>query len=358
MRFREFGHWVLSEASQASPRIPHPEDAIFISQAEAIKYQQALEDAINNSTQISIKWDGGIALYFGTSPEGKFFINDKYMPEGFYAYSPSDWEHYDTKVKKSKTARPELYKKLSVIWKGLQQDVVDDGVYKGDLMAVTDGGPLPTENGNYVFKPTTVTYTVPEKSDIGQLIKGKVAVIVVHQRNGAPWDGKTGLENRGNVAIIAPKAGLSFKLSNPGKLVSTARDAVKKQGLIAEKFLNGMAAVARSALQTYFNQKITNQTNEDLLTWLEKKVSGKQYTLLSSYINDNIQGLKALEHVWNSVYALKHNLASQLEQQVKGFSQTIDGQPGGEGFVVPTRAGLVKLVNRQQFGGAHFNKPK
>ena len=46
--------------------------------------------------------------------------------------------------------------------------------------------------------------------------------------------------------------------------------------------------------------------------------------------------------------------ASQLEKQVKGFSQTIQGQPGGEGFVVPTSAGLVKLVNRAQFGGAHF----
>lgn len=356
MRFYEFKSSVILEAAPASPRIPHPEDAIFISQAEAIKYEQALEDAINQDSGISIKWDGGIALYFGTSPEGKFFINDKYMPEGFYAYSPKDWQKYDTEIKRSKTARPDLYKKLAVIWEGLRQDVTDSGVYKGDLMAVTDGGPIQPHNGMYEFKPTTVTYSVPVNSPIGKLIKNKVGVVVVHQRNGAPWDGNTGLANKGNVAIIAPKAGLSFNLKSPTKLVTAARSAVNNEGKLAEEFLNGMASVARSAIQTYFNHRITKQTNEDLLPWLEKKVSGKQYQLLTSYIKENQQGLKALEHVWTSVYNLKQNLASQLEQQVQGFSQTINGQPGGEGFVVPTKAGLIKLVNREQFGGAHFNK--
>lgn len=355
MRFYEFTP-VLVEAAPASPRIPHPEDAIFMGQAEAAKYVQALEDAIKNDSQISIKWDGGIALYFGYSPEGKFFINDKYMPEGFYAYSPKDWEKYDTQLKRSKTARPDLYNKLAVIWEGLRQDVTDRGVYKGDLMAVSEGGPLEPHNGMFVFKPTTVTYSVPVNSEIGRAIKGKVGVIVVHQRNGAPWDGKTGLANKGDVTVIAPKAGLSFNLKNPTQLVTAARNAVNNEGKLAEQFLKGMDNVARTALQTYFNKKITGQTSEDLLPWLENNVSKKQYQTLSAYIPENATGLKALEHVWNSVYNLKQNLAAQLEQQVQGFSQTINGQPGGEGFVVPSSSGLVKLVNRQQFGGAHFNK--
>ena len=88
------------------PRIPHPEDAIFVSLADAQKYERALEEAIANSDQVSIKWDGGIALFFGYTPAGEFFINDKYMPEGFYAKSPAEWEYYDTQVKKSRTPRP------------------------------------------------------------------------------------------------------------------------------------------------------------------------------------------------------------------------------------------------------------
>lgn len=354
MRFYEFSKPFLVEAAPANPRIPHPEDAIFISQAEASKYVQALEDAIKNDSEISIKWDGGIALYFGYSPEGKFFINDKYMPEGFYAYSPEDWERYDTQIKKSKRPRPELYQKIATIWKGLQEAVIDKSIYKGDLMAV--GSELTPKDGNFVFQPTTVVYNIPVNSEIGKLIQGKVGVIVVHQRNGAPWDGKTGLANNGNVAIIAPKAGLSFKLKSPAALVTTAKQAVSKEGKIAEQFLQGMDNTARSAIQTYFNKKITKQTNEDLLPWLEKNVSKKQYQLLSTYIPENSNGLKALEHVWNSIYALKENLVLQLEKQVTGFSQVTGGQKGGEGFVVPSSSGLVKLVNRRLFGGAHFNK--
>lgn len=356
MRFHEFDTYRLLTEAESSPRIPHPEDAIFISKNEAVKYARALEDAINNAENISIKWDGGIALYFGISPEGKFFINDKYMPEGFYAYSPDDWIKYDTEIKKSKTARPDLYKKLSVIWKGLQQSVTDKSVFKGDLMAVTDGEPLEPIDNKFVFKPTTVTYSIPVSSPLGKLIQGKVGVIVVHQQNNAPWDGKSGLANRGNVAIIAPKAGLSFKLTKPAELINDVRTTLSTQGDLAENFLNGLANVVRGKLQTYFNQKITKQTSLDLLPWLEKNVSGKQYQLLTSYLKDNSKGLKAVENIWNSIYRLKDNLTGQLDMQVKSFDQSINGERGGEGFVVPTSAGLVKLVNREQFGGAHFNK--
>ena len=184
----------------------------------------------------------------------------------------------------------------------------------------------------------------------------------MHQRDGAPWDGQTGLQNNGNVAVIAPKAGLNFQLNSPTQLVNAARRAVNgKPAQLAEQFLAGMAGVARAALQKYFNHKITLQTNEELAPWLQKNVNAKQYQILvgddgNGYLEQNAAGLKALTDTWNAVYQLKENLAAQLEQQVKGFSQTVAGQPGGEGFVVPTTAGLIKLVNRGQFGAAHFNK--
>lgn len=361
----EFLKDILTEAGEASPRIPHPEDAIFVSLADAQKYESALEEAIANAKDISIKWDGGIALFFGYSPAGEFFINDKYMPEGFYARSPADWEYYDTQVKKSRTPRPELYPKIAAIWSGLKANVVEKSVFKGDLMAVNASGQaLPLVNGAYEFQPTTVKYSIPANSPIGNIIKDKVAVLVVHQRNGAPWDGKTGLENRGNVAIIAPKAGLNFKLKNPVQLVNAAKRAVNgPSGKLAEQFLLGMDGVARAAIQKYFNHRITLQTDKDLIPWIQtdSKLSAKQISLLvgegdSGYIIENIAGYEALRTVWNAVYQLKENLAAQLEQQVKGFGQTTGGQPGGEGFVVPTSAGLIKLVNRVQFGGAHFNK--
>jgi hypothetical protein len=68
------------------------------------------------------------------------------------------------------------------------------------------------------------------------------------------------------------------------------------------------------------------------------------------------KGLTALFNIWNAVYALKINLAEQLEQQVQGIGQYVNGKPAGEGFVFNTPTGLVKLVNRGTFSAALFAK--
>lgn len=346
----------LFEAA-ASPRIPHPEDAIFDGGPEAKRYIDALKGVIKDPGGVSIKWDGGIALVFGYDPNGQFFINDKYMPAGFYAHSPQDWEKYDTEIKKSKTARTDLYPKLGDIWEGLKQSVTKQGVFKGDLMWT---GQLKPVNGVYIFKPTTVEYHVPANSSIGRLIAGRAGGIVVHQYNGAPWDGQTGLANNSNVTIISPTAGLKFSLNEPTQLVGAAEKA-KSFIPAAEQFLMGMDKTAQAAIKTYFNRKITNQTNEELTTWIASNVSGAQAKKLlgdnnDGYLYNNAQGYEALRAVWNAVYQLKVNLADQLEQQVQGFEQWTGGQKAGEGFVVNTPNGLVKLVNRGVFGAAHFNK--
>lgn len=349
----------LTEAADASPRIPHPEDAIFDGIADAQRYVTALKEVIKNPGNISIKWDGGIALIFGYTPAGEFYINDKYMPEGYFARSPQDWETYDTTMKKSRTARPELYPKIATIWEGLKADVVGKGTYKGDLMSV---GKTPIVNGMYEFTPTTVKYRIPLKSPIGVLIANKVGVVVVHQANGAPWDGKTGLANNGNVAVLNPTAGISFSLNDPVQLSGAATRAVTGiNGAAAEKFLTGLDGVARAAIKKYFNHKITGQTKEELIPWLEHgNISAKQFKLLAgdekAYLYTNAEGYEALRAVWNAIYAFKVNLADQLESQVNGFEQWTGGQKAGEGFVVNTNSGLIKLVNRGVFGGAHFNK--
>lgn len=348
----------LFEAA-APTRIPHPEDSIFDGSASAAKYVRGLQEVIANPGEVSIKWDGGIALIFGYTPAGEFFINDKYMPEGFFAKSAKDWEVYDTTMKSSRTARPDLYPKIALVWDGLKAAVTERAIFKGDLMSV---GELQPQNGMFIFSPTTVEYHVPVKSTLGQLIAGKVGILAVHQMNGTPWDGKTGLANKGNVAILSPTAGIKFKLNTPVQLVGAATKAVTQYGKLSDEFLAGLQSVAKAAIQKYFNHKITAQTNEEIVPWLQHNISAQQFKKLvgeneDGYLYVNAQGFEALKAIWNAIYALKTNLAAQLEPQVQGFEQWTGGQKAGEGFVFnsPT-AGMIKLVNRGVFGAAHFNK--
>jgi hypothetical protein len=139
-------------------------------------------------------------------------------------------------------------------------------------------------------------------------------------------------------------------------------------------------------MQTYFNQRIIDGTTFSLPNWMKTKSSAKQYNELvvgnpdsNGEYNagtDNVPGklymLDAnnkpvpspahlgLLAIWNAIYNLKLNLAQQLEQQVQGLEQRTAGQAEGEGFVVPTPTGLVKLVNRGVFsaGNAAQNNPK
>lgn len=341
---------------EEGPRIQHPEDAIFTSASMAQQAVDALKDVIDDPGSVSIKWDGGVALFFGNK-DGKFVMSDKYMPnKGVYPDSPKGWVEYD---QARGANRGNLYQQIETIWNGLKAAVGNtEGLFKGDLMWV---GRLQPVKGQYVFKPTTVEYRVPVNSDIGDLIAGKVGGVVVHSYNGAPWDGETGISNAdSNVLVLAPKAGINFTLKSPVRLISAAEKAVAQDGPKAEEFLSGMPNVVRAKIQTFFNKQITGQTKDKIQDWLATQLSGKQQVAMldpeNGYLFTNADGLNALYNVWNSVNNFKVHLAQQLEQQVSGFEQWTGGKKEGEGFVFNSKIGLIKIVNRAGFGGAHFNK--
>lgn len=343
---------------------PHPEDAIFDGAAAAKQALQSMQYVIKNPGSVTIKWDGFPALIFGRMPDGRFTVQDKYMfDHKFFADSPARWQEYD-QTKKSGKTRPDLYAKLGNIWRGLEEAVgTSTGFFWGDLLWWQK---LKPTNGVYVFKPNVVEYHIPAKSTLGQQIGQSVGGVVVHQyfaddsAKSAQWNGQ-GLKQNGSVVILTPSAGIKFKLNDPVQLTKGATAAINQYSNIVEQFLTGLPGVVRQAIQKYMNKKITGQTNEELVPWLEHNVSGKQYKFLvgenyGGYLYRNEKGLKALFAIWNAVYALKVNLADQLEGQVQGIQQFVNGKQQGEGFVFNTPQGLVKLVNRGTFSAALFAK--
>ena len=353
-------------------RTPHPEDAIFNGSAAAAEAVKGLGSVIANPSKLTIKWDGFPALIFGRTPDGQLAIMDKYMfDKKILATSPQAWQDYDAS-KPSARLRTDLYAKLAAMWQGLDATVTGPGFYWGDLLWA---GQLRPVQGKYVFKPNTVEYRIPTQTDIGKLIASSTGGIVVHQQfdelggTAEQWNGK-GLKNvKGGVAIITPGLGIKFKLKEPVQVSRAAASALKTYGNAVDELLAVMPGSTREQIKRYFNQRITAQTNQDLHDWMKTNVSAKQYAQLvgddytglmftkdaSGEITESL-GYTGLKAIWNSIYAYKVNLVQQLDSQVQGVEQYINGAPGGEGFVFPTPHGLIKLVNRGQFGVAHFNK--
>ena len=358
----DFIDTILVEARAGAQ--PHPEDSIFDGAQAAKNAVASLQYVIKNPGSVTIKWDGFPALIFGRMPDGRFTVQDKYMFDAkFFADSPAKWQEYDSK-KASGKLRPDLYAKLANIWKGLEQAVgTSTGFFWGDLLWWEQLKPV---NGQFAFKPNVVEYHVPVKSELGQKIARSIGGIVVHQyfaddgSKPQQWNGR-GLNTAGTVVILTPSAGITFKLNDPVQLTRGASAAVNQYGNLAESFLAGLDGVAKQAIQKYMNKRITGQTNQELVEWLQTNVSAKQYKFLvgeegNGYLYQNEKGITALFTIWNAVYALKANLAAQLEQQVQGIQQFVNGQQQGEGFVFNTPTGLVKLVNRGTFSAALFAK--
>lgn len=359
----EFIDDILVEARTGAQ--PHPEDSIFDGAQAAQQALASLEYVINNPGNVTIKWDGFPALIFGRMPNGTFTVQDKYMFDAkFFADSPAKWQEYDSK-KASGKLRPDLYAKLGNIWAGLEQAVgSSSGFFWGDLLWWQKLQPV---GGAFVFKPNVVEYRVAANTQLGKRIANSVGGIVVHQYfNSAnakpqPWNGQ-GLDANASVTVLTPNAGIQFKIDDPIQLHKAAATAIKQYGTVTDTFLSGLQGVARQAIQKYTNKKITGQTNEELVDWLRSNISAKQFTFLvgaeegSGYLYQQENGLNGLFAIWNALYNFKANLAQQLEKQVQGIQQTVNGHPQGEGFVFNTPTGLVKLVQRGTFSAALFNK--
>jgi hypothetical protein len=376
---------VLIEQEQVKrdPRWPHPEDAIFLKGSkQSQQVVQALSRAVAQPRNVTIKWDGKPALIFGRLPNGRLAVMDKYMFDAKYAaQSPDDWIKYD-RNKPSGKMRTNLYPMLRQLWPGLNAAVKGPGFYWGDMMWA---GELKPTSGRYQFRPSEVTYTVDRSSPLYPEIAGKRGGVVVHRvysglgdTASSPWNGN-GLESvPGGVLIIKPNLGQPLK-ANPSGAAETLA-VIKKHGKAVDAMLEQLPVSTRQRLQTYYNQKLTGGTGLSLVNWLPGNVSAVQLKNLVGSTTKNADGsqkqepgllvapdpatgeprptpaYQGLEDIFNAVYNFKIGLLSQLAPQVQGLGQSVAGQPEGEGFMVDTTLGPMKLVNRGVFSSALMAK--
>ena len=353
-------------------RTPHPEDAIFLGSSAVAQQIKGLKAVIANPANLTIKWDGYPALIFGRLPNGKLGMADKYMfDRGVLVTNPQEWQEYDAQ-KATGNLRGSLYDAAAKLWPGLDAATKSPGFYWADLMYA---GKLIPNQGVYSFKPNLVEYQVDVNTPLGKTIGASVGGVVVHQYfksigdTPVQWNGQ-GLQNvPGGVAIISPTANNKFTLKTPVQQEKAAEAALSKYGAIVDELLAPLPQTTKDKIKTYFNKRITGQTNQELHDWLQTQISGKQYNYLVGPNREGVlfaqdkngeimesPGYTGLKTIFNTMYAYKQNLAAQLASQVQGIKELVNGQPAGEGFIYPTPQGLVKIVDRQVFSAANFAK--
>jgi|TARA_B110000503_G_scaffold98693_1_gene147876 hypothetical protein len=359
---------------EADARIQHAEDIVFWEgsrgAARAIESLKSLEQG--KHTDVTIKWDGSPAVIFGRDENGQFVFTDKsgFSAKGYdgKSKSPQDLEAM-LKNRPGYAKNPEGYgpfvNNMKAVYSIYEQATPQDyrGFFKGDLLYFN----TPTvKSGNFVFKPNIVTYSVKVDSAVGKQIAASQSGIVIHREvsaEGAEGPLQNGNIFLGNDLLVLPPVVTQqppqiddSSIKELQAIVSknaAAIDAILDANMLQEQKVSDLPQI----FYTYLNSKVDSGLSElakGFTPWLvQSKVSKPKQQKIIDIINSNIPGFNAIWQIVAGVMQVKDNIINQLESQEADITASINGQKGGEGYVLAHPQGDIKLVPREFFSRAN-----
>ena len=362
---------ILKELSPA--RIHHAEDLIFWEgSAGAMRAVQQLEQLAKGTKSLTIKWDGSPAIVFGRNPNGEFIFTDKH---GFMAKSydgratnPEDLEGAIMQRAKDKS-KAKSYKqyatKMKSVFELFQNAVPNNiqGYFVGDMLYFN----TPKKIGNsYVFQPNVVNYQVPAETDLGKRIGTSRAGVVVHymmSEKGRTMPVKDLNMIQGNDVLAIPPTTVNKSQPVDVSAVNQLKGMIQQSSSGVDKLLdkNALAGMKLAdfpnLLYTYLNSKVDGGMKglgSDFVKWLQSSaVTEVKKTRIMNYIKANTQSFMALWKIVNGIMVAKDSIIKQLDKSKGAVNATVNGQPGGEGYVLKSPKGNIKLVRRSGFTKAN-----
>ncbi len=137
---------------------------------------QTLQGSADQPINVSVKWDGAPAIVCGTNPEnGRWFVGTK----GVFGKTPK--LNYSKEDIARNHGTDDLGQKLLKCLVHLEKLNIR-GIVQGDYMFHRETLQRQSMSGeNYLtFKPNTITYAVPENSDLGKQMAAAQVGIIFH----------------------------------------------------------------------------------------------------------------------------------------------------------------------------------
>ena len=367
---------LLDKALKESARIQHLEDLVLGLDGPAgseggKKAIAKLHQIETSPSSISIKWDGSPAVIFGRNENGEFVLTDKsgFGAKGYNGRVTSSDDLEQMFLNRAKgeieDSRREFATQMKNIWDKVESVIPEDfrGYLHGDLLWFSTP---PSQDGRLIFKPNTTTYSVNEKSEIGQKIARSDVCIVVHQSidlEGNKSSVDMGQLRDGRTFIMPPV----YVTTSPGvdlPEVDRLESYLKSNANAIDKLLAVPAELKmtdfRNILYTYINNS-TKAGNLDNLgnnfsEWVEaSKLSGPKKERVIQYTQENSDGFEAIFTFIKGVMTTKNKIITALDSQPADIEASTNGERGGEGYVIDKD---VKLVNRAGFTAANMRQER
>jgi hypothetical protein len=224
------------------------------------------------------------------------------------------------------------------------------GYVKGDLLYMSTP---PEIAGNYVFRPNTVEYKIPARSNLGQRIANSDIGIAVHSMYSDAGDARQPLKgvtfNEVPGLMLERPATPRALTAEPAK-VKQLKQLIRTDGAAIATLFN--PAELRSHKITdlaklcvdYINTKVGSPLNPATLLpefgeWLQTKVTPSKFRNIVEYLESPSSNTPALAAAFTA-FILLHDLKMDI------LKQADLEHPGQEGWVMATPAGYAKAVNR------------
>ena len=365
--------WFISEAKV---RIDHPEDLVFDEgSAGARRALNAMLQAAATPHMVTIKWDGSPALIFGRDDEG-FTITDK---SGFNSKKagglPRNAGELKTMLwmrKPNDPTRENYANSIASLWSPISRILPPS--FRGFLQAhlLWNGRPTVVD-GNYVFRPNKITYSIPTDSPLGNKINNSTIGLAVHSRLGSQDDQDSkaigsiesiGLIPVDDVVIMGPEIKDLEHTHLPDKLRTNMQSLIKKSASKIDGFLNA-SELSRNqisdlpaklkqygAYRAGMGVSGFGDAANGFLNWLDTSanITERKKEHIKKWIKEHEVGYIYTWAVADQLTKLKDYIRHDVDRQVgTSIRAALRDQPGHEGYVADTPSGKIKFVDRPTF---------
>ena len=335
--------------------IEHLEDLVFRRGTQGIRDALTIvQQAIEQPSTVTAKWDGKPAVIFGRKPAtGEFVLTDGsgFEAKGYDGLATSPRMMADIQGRRSGN-RTELIQLYAQLFPVLEAALPAGfrGYVKGDLLYMDTP---PEVSGNYVFRPNTIEYKIPVRSALGQRIgasKIGVAIHSMYSDQGEPRQPLRGVSFNPVPGLMLERPATPKQLEAEPALVKQLKALVRSEGAAintlfnpAELRANKITDLAKLAVD-FINTKVGAPLNPASLLsefgdWLQTRVTPQKFRNIVEYLQSPTSNTGALAAAFTA-FILLHDLKMDLLRQA-------DAQhPGQEGWVMATPAGYAKAVNR------------
>ena len=348
-----------------------------------------LKGTSSEAMDVSVKWDGAPAVVCGTNPDnGKFFVGTKSV------FAQAAKINYTKKDIANNHGTDDLGQKLLKCLVHIRKLNIQ-GVVQGDLLFTDDDIIRKNVDGkpNLTFTPNTITYAVPEASELGKQIDRAKVGIIFHTTYVGDSLADMNAQGGADVSAFAKSNDVFFDNATYKDVSGSAKftdDETKQFYNGIEKLeglLNGVPQNLSSVLgqnqdfipmfQMYINAmvkqgQLPGDVNKFLLGFkkfyndrMQKQMSGlkaqralqlrqDKMKQMPVFLNRAKKPLQAMLMFYKAVQTMKAFVLKKMNQaQAIGSFQQTDGglvvtEP--EGFVAVDKSGnAVKLVDRLGF---------